>query len=280
VCLGRLTPAPSWTERLLNALKHGLNSRRWQGGFLVLAGLREMRLLLEDLPRWAATSRLQAQLPASLLTDLETKGREALRAILPYECVHPPQHFRRFDAALLFLIYPLETVDFLDPLADSILSNVATNLQGEHGIRRYLGDSYWFPDYTTKLAPQERTKDSSQSTLWRDKHLPLGEEAQWCIFDPILSVIHGKRFLANRRRGDQAKAAESLRLQTLYLNRALGQLTAATEAKPAFLAPEAYYLCRGRYVPNDNTPLLWSQANLWLAVHEMCNTAWITDQAG
>ena len=40
-------------------------------------------------------------------------------------------------------------------------------------------------------------------------------------------------------------------------------------AVPEFRMPEAYYLEGGKYVPNDHVPLLWSQANLWLAVHQM-----------
>ena len=32
-----------------------------------------------------------------------------------------------------------------------------------------------------------------------------------------------------------------------------------------FKCPELYYLENGNYVPNDATPLLWTQANLWIA---------------
>jgi phosphorylase kinase alpha/beta subunit len=83
-----------------------------------------------------------------------------------------------------------------------------------------------------------------------------GEEAQWCVFDPILSAIYGERYRAGRELEDLAK-------QTFYLNRSLGQITAD------FKCPEAYYLDRGRYVPNDYTPLLWTQANLWGALAQL-----------
>lgn len=37
--------------------------------------------------------------------------------------------------------------------------------------------------------------------------------------------------------------------------------------------PEAYYLEHGRYVPNDHVPLLWTQANLRLALLAMRQSA-------
>jgi hypothetical protein len=78
-------------------------------------------------------------------------------------------------------------------------------------------------------------------------------------FDPIVSVIAGRRYL---RAGDPA----DLDRQVHHLNRSLGQLTGPECLQGALLCPEAYYLQRGRYVPNDNLPLLWIQANLRLAL--------------
>jgi phosphorylase kinase alpha/beta subunit len=63
---------------------------------------------------------------------------------------------------------------------------------------------------------------------------------------------------------------EYLAKQTEYLNRSLGQITAADQADvPAFRCPELYYLEAGRYAPNDHVPLLWTQANLMLAMKLM-----------
>jgi hypothetical protein len=95
-----------------------------------------------------------------------------------------------------------------------------------------------------------------------------GEEAQWCIFDPIVSVIAGRRYL---KAGDPA----DLDRQVHHLNRSLGQLTGRNCPQGELLCLEAYYLQYGRYVPNDNVPLLWTQANLRLALMEQsaaCNT--------
>ena len=58
-----------------------------------------------------------------------------------------------------------------------------------------------------------------------------------------------------------------------YLNRSLGQITGADCPQGALRCPEAYYLERGRYVPNGQVPLLWTQANLLLALLAMEESA-------
>ncbi len=125
----------------------------------------------------------------------------------------------------------------------------ADELQGKYGIRRYLGDSYWTADYKDKLPPEKRTADVSELQEERDALARSGEEAQWCIFDPVVSVIAGRRFLCT---GDTA----DLERQVHYLNRSLGQITGPDCPQGELRCPEAYYLEGGRYVPNDHVPLL------------------------
>jgi hypothetical protein len=190
-----------------------------------------------------------------LVDELRDHGGRALKVILPSECIQPDRRKRRpFDAALLFLIYPIRVVDLA--MEGRIISDVIGHLQGEVGIRRYLGDSYWCADYRELLPPEESNKDFSDDLDRRDALLREGEEAQWCIFDPIISAIHGRRYMETRERA-------ALDQQTLYLNRSLGQITQDLRC------PEAYYIEGGRLVPNDNTPLLWTQANLWVALKHM-----------
>ena len=62
-------------------------------------------------------------------------------------------------------------------------------------------------------------------------------------------------------------SASDLEKQIVYFNRSLAQITDTLEC------PEAYFLERGRYAPNDNVPLLWTEANLWLALSVMKRTA-------
>lgn len=188
-------------------------------------------------------------------------GQTALRTILPSECVQDdPGKRRRYDSALLFLIYPLRIVN--GDMAQTIVTDVVTHLLGPYGVRRYLGDSYWCADYKKLLDPTQRTVDVSEDMSARDRLLQPGGEAQWCLFDPILSIIHGLRF-------QQTGEAEARQLQTQHLNRSLRQLTDDRGPFPPLRCPESYYRENGVWGPNDITPLLWTQANLRLALHFM-----------
>lgn len=188
-------------------------------------------------------------------------GKKAISTILPAECAQSDStQYRRYDSALLFLVYPLAVVD--DVVGQKIVSDVVGNLAGNYGIRRYLGDSYWTADYKDKLPQEQLTVDVSEHQEERDALAKLGEEAQWCIFDPIISVIFGQRFLLTQDPID-------LERQIQHLNRSLGQITGTDCKQGELLCPEAYYLECGHYVPNDHAPLLWTQANLWLALMSM-----------
>jgi phosphorylase kinase alpha/beta subunit len=101
------------------------------------------------------------------------------------------------------------------------------------------------------------SSDFSERLDYRDAFLQPNCEAQWCIFDPVLSVVYGQRFLA-----DPSDTA-SFRKQIHYFNRSLTQVTAEG------LCPELYFLKEGRYVPNAHTPLAWTQANQALAFYLM-----------
>ena len=63
-------------------------------------------------------------------------GREALRALLPNETYE-----REVDMALLSLIWPYNIVSEKD--ADVILTRVKEKLVQEHGLNRYIQDSYY-----------------------------------------------------------------------------------------------------------------------------------------
>lgn len=189
------------------------------------------------------------------------RGHAALQAILPSECVQDdPTKRRRYDSALLFLIYPLQVVE--GELAETIVTDVTTHLLGPFGVRRYLGDSYWCADYKKLLDPANRTIDVSEDMSARDRLLQPGGEAQWCLFDPILSIIHGRCYQQTRDPGQLA-------LQTQHLNRSLQQLTGDGGSFTPLRCPESYYRENGVWGPNDITPLLWTQANLRLALHFM-----------
>ena len=206
----------------------------------VVAGLEEMR-------KHAVPGTDPQQ-----LDELIAQGRERLNDTLPFES--PPE--RMVDAALLFLIYPLD-VTRNRAVEDAILNLVQARLKGGVGIKRYAGDSYFCQDYDQWFNTEEMSSDFSDRLDFRDAHLQPDCEAQWCIFDPLLSIIYGQRFLADRSRTD------AFCKQIHYFNRSLAQITAAGEC------PELYFLKDGRYIPNAHTPLAWTQANQALALHLM-----------
>jgi hypothetical protein len=231
---------------------------------VVVAALQQARKLLPTSFSPTTFYDKDKTFDAESVGELIAPGMSALEKILPEECIQSdPQKKRRVDSALLFLIYPLHLVK--EEIASQILQNVIDNLQGDYGVRRYLGDSYWAPDYKEKLPPDKRTIDFSDNMSSRDSLLPAKTlEAQWCIFDPILSCIFGNRFQTTHQKDD-------LDRQAFHLNRALGQITSEGLQLeiPAFRCPELYYLRRGKYVPNDHVPLLWAQANLIVALKIM-----------
>jgi hypothetical protein len=238
---------------------------------VVVAGLTEFRKLRETSSPRSRTGISNTAGISQSMTDVEIdalieRGRKALEEILPWECRQPdPVKQRRYDAALLFLLYPLQFVE--GGVGGQILSDVITQLQGEIGVRRYLGDSYWAPDYKEKVKPADRTAEVSDDPSRRDRLLPaVGQEAQWCIFDPIISCIFGLMFKGTSSPEYRTKQAD-------YLNRCLKQITTPDRTGvPAYRCPELYYLEDGRYVPNDHVPLLWTQANLMLALKFMEET--------
>jgi GH15 family glucan-1,4-alpha-glucosidase len=217
----------------------------------VVAGLEEMEIYLNGADKTGSTG-IEDAVKATQLNKLIAKGRERLETTLPFES--PPE--RMVDSALLSLIHPLNVIRSR-PIEDAILNLVRARLKGEIGIKRYIGDSYFCQDYDQWFSPGQMSTDFSDRLEYRDAHLQPNCEAQWCIFDPVLSIIYGKRYVADRK--DQ----DSYEKQVHYLNRSLEQVTAKGEC------PELYFLKRGRYIANVHTPLAWTQANQALALDLM-----------
>jgi hypothetical protein len=217
----------------------------------VVAGLEEMQKY------HSSSTAAKAQGVVSISTArsdrlelLIQKGLERLAATLPFEA--PPD--RLVDSALLFLLHPLH-VTGARPLQDAMLNLVQARLKGPFGIKRYAGDSYFCQDYDEWFSPSQMSSDFGDRLDFRDAFLQPNCEAQWCIFDPLLSIIYGERFLANPT--DKTSFARQIH----YFNRSLTQITAGGQC------PELYFRKQGRYVPNAHTPLAWTQANQALALH-------------
>jgi hypothetical protein len=217
----------------------------------VVAGLQEMRRYISASPPAGAPGVVSISSARSEKLDLLIqKGRERLATTLPFEA--PPD--RLVDSAVLFLLHPLHVVDS-QSMQDAILNLVQARLKGPFGIKRYAGDSYFCQDYDEWFSPSQMSSDFSDRLDFRDAFLQPNCEAQWCIFDPLLSITYGERFLADP--SDRA----SFTKQIHFFNRSLAQVTAEGRC------PELYFLKQGRYVPNAHTPLAWTQANQALALH-------------
>jgi phosphorylase kinase alpha/beta subunit len=170
---------------------------------------------------------------------------------------------RQHDAALLFLVEPLHVLT--DERAVVVVADIEQHLQRHIGIARYKGDTYWEPDFKQKMDVSERTWAAPGRTESRNITAAgiaySGKEAQWTLFDSLLSTYWGKQYMASGNPIHRQK-------QLSYLDRSLKQLHPTDEG---LRLPEAYYYepdesYEWHWVPNDHMPLLWSQANLLTAL--------------
>ncbi len=255
-----------------------------------MAGLRELQAMfaergyshhidLDSLWRTGETA-LQAILDQGR-SDLSSRSLADDANIQPYpntvnadELV--TQHFkhfsvrrRQYDAALLFLVEPL---NILSPVyQEKVVHDITHYLQRGRGIARYQGDTYWEPRFPSVMSVEERTRQAEGRTEQRNQTASgvayTATEAQWTLFDPLLSAYWGNRYEATGGASDREK-------QLHYLDRSLAQLTLTDSGK--LQLPEAYYYeyvptlakqaGNNHWIPNAHTPLLWSQANLLLAL--------------
>jgi phosphorylase kinase alpha/beta subunit len=168
---------------------------------------------------------------------------------------------REQDAALLFLIEPLDILD--EEQAADIVDAVERHLVRLKGVARYAGDTYWGPGFKEILKPSERTT-SAVGRLDLRNQTAAGvayskTEAQWSLFDPILAAYWARQYAKTSNPEHRDKSLE-------YTDRHLSQLVLQPDG--SWQWPEAYYhafMHHGRQkfqlMPNDHTPLLWTQAN-------------------
>lgn len=212
----------------------------------VVAGLEAAKDLFDD---------------QATVDKLITNGRQALDTILPDESLVPVR--RPYDAALLFLVEPMHVL--ADEMATQIIVNIEDHLVGDHGVRRYIGDSYWAPNYRGYYTEIERSGNFSEyaDLAKRDKLLTPGNEAQWTLFDPLLSAYYARLYQSEPLSTFKDKAV-------LYLVRSLRAVVSQSVPntdKHISRIPEAYFLENSRWIPNDNPGLLWAQANLIYAIN-------------
>jgi len=200
---------------------------------------------------------------------LETNLQDALNKILPNEIVMPAEHTRDADGALIFLCYPLDIVS--DEMGLQILERMK-RICGHIGICRYRKDSYWCRDYGELYA--DPTKHFTDEELKeRDANIKDGEEAQWMLFDPMVSAYYGKLY-------QKSKDPKYLKFQQLFLSRTLAAITGDDCPYGPWLACEAYYIEKDKWVSNPDTPLVWTQADLLMALFEMEKSIKVSGSSG
>ncbi|CAE7780195.1 Lrguk, partial [Symbiodinium necroappetens] len=149
------------------------------------------------------------------LDVLESNLQSALGKILPNEIIFPTDLARDSDSATVFLAYPLEVVD--DASALQIMDRLK-KVMGHIGMCRYRKDSYWCKDYKEKVGDDPTKHFTDEELKERDRLLKEGEEAQWCLFDPMVSAFYGRMY-------QKTKDAKYLTLQQLFLARSLAAIT-------------------------------------------------------
>lgn len=179
---------------------------------------------------------------------------------------------REHDASLLFLAEPLNILE--DELASKVIADIKRHLMRERGFARYApdGDTYWGPGFKEILNPTERTRSAEGRLELRNLTAAgvayAGAEAQWTLFDPILSAYYGRQYRKTRNIKDREAQFE-------HLDRSLSQLVPIEQGDGthALKWPEAYYHefsakepTKFALVPNDHMPLLWTQANVLRAL--------------
>lgn len=193
------------------------------------------------------------------LQVLEERLVASLGSILPNEVVFPAENAKDADSALIFLCYPLGVVS--DDVGLQILDRLK-QCMGHIGMARYCGDSYWCKDYKDIIGEDPTKHFTDEELKERDALLQRGEEAQWCLFDPMVSAYYGTLY-------QKTMKPEYLSLQQLFLARSLAAITGDDCEFGPWMCCEAYYLCNGKWQPNDNAPLVWTQIDLRMALHEM-----------
>ncbi len=108
-----------------------------------------------------------------------------------------------------------------------------------------------------------RTAGLSDDLEARNAPAEGGDGGKWCIFDSILSVAYGYAVMLQIAR---RAARISLPASGFFLDRALQQYPRRrTPGSASRLLQVRTTVKRGSGVPNDITPLLWTQADLRLA---------------
>ncbi len=192
-------------------------------------------------------------------------GREAI------ECNGFPS-----DAALTFLLYPYNP-GLSEAQEQAILTTLYENRLGTVGFTRRERDDYVGMDY-----PYNLKSKGIFSELSHHGH----KAAEWTLFDPLLATFYYKKF-NDKYYSSGIIDEDILSLAELHLRRVLAQVTKEEDSYikryessngikeekitvAPLVLPEAYWFDsrQNKWRPNENSPLLWSEANFILMMKE------------
>ena len=227
---------------------------------VVVAGLQELKQLMIESS--SASTVIQNRASCAVVDDLISKGSvgDSMR-LSPTSAFRtiPPNNVATMPRCCSWFI-PRKSSPVRRPTRSSRTCSILS--KGRSASSADIGDSFWCTNYRSRLSEADRTRDYSDGVGSRDALLAPGEEAQWCIFDPIISIYYGNQYR-------KTKNPDHLSRQVEYFNRSLGQVTGSHSRFGPFLCPELYHVEDGKVEPSDATPLLWTQGNLGMALKAM-----------
>lgn len=185
-------------------------------------------------------------------------------------------HFRRADAALIFLIQPSPLEGLKEEEMRKALLIVET-LKRPAGILRYNNDSYQGGNFWIKPSDKDSSSltddtSSKDAFLGRLSGLIPDTEAQW-FFDSLLAMA--RLYLAQVTK-DPKLREQDVYLAAIHIKRALGQvtgksITADGNRVEPWLLPESIntVIVDGQkyYLPSPIVPLNWARASLNIALN-------------
>lgn len=198
-------------------------------------------------------------------------GSYALKERIPEdgrEAIETDTHsFQLYDSALTLLLYPCNP-SLSEMQEKAILKTLYNHRMGEIGFTRRDSDNYVGMNYIYNHRGEG---------IYSNMDVSGYEAAQWSIFDPLLASYHYKKYV-----NSSGKNEESFLLADMHMKRTLAHITKAKDrfskasgifrdiSVPKGILPEAYWLDtrENRWRPNENSPLLWTEANFILAIKE------------
>ncbi len=191
------------------------------------------------------------------------------------------------DAALTLLLEPFNP-GLSEVQEQAILKTLYEHRMGVVGFTRRDEDDYVGMDYPYNI---------KSKGIFSDLSNPHHKAAEWTLFDPLLATFYYKKF---NKKYNESKIIDNdiLLLAELHLKRTITQITKEEDSYikrhedsnrikeekisvPHLVLPEAYWFdsTQNKWRPNENSPLLWSEANFILMMKEALKAAYIMEKA-